>query len=122
LASGEYTPESTFDNPAEFRLPGTDNILHNFDRGTCGPGKKATLETALRLSCNIPFAQLALALGDDAIREQAQKFGFNSTFEIPLDVTASVYPAELDEPQTALSGLGQSNVRATPLQIALVAA
>ncbi|MFS0866034.1 peptidoglycan D,D-transpeptidase FtsI family protein [Microbacterium sp. 179-B 1A2 NHS] len=122
LSSGDFTPESTFENPAEFRLPGTDNILHNFDRGTCGPGDEVTLETALRLSCNIPFAQLALALGDDAIREQAEKFGFNSTFEIPLDVSASTYPEELDEPQTALSGIGQSDVQATPLQMAMVAA
>ncbi|WP_405374606.1 MULTISPECIES: peptidoglycan D,D-transpeptidase FtsI family protein [unclassified Microbacterium] len=122
LSSGEYTPESTFDNPATFRLPGTDNILHNFDRGTCGPGETVTLETALRLSCNIPMAELALELGDDAIREQAQKFGFNSGFEIPLDVTASIYPEQLDEPQTALSGIGQSDVQATPLQMAMVSA
>ncbi|WP_394280075.1 peptidoglycan D,D-transpeptidase FtsI family protein [Microbacterium sp.] len=122
LASGEYTPESTFDNPAQFRLPGTDNMLHNFDRGTCGPGEQTTLETALRLSCNIPFAMLALELGDDAIREQAEKFGFNSGFEVPLSVTASKYPEGFDEPQTALSGLGQSDVQATPLQIAMVAA
>ncbi|MCK6079610.1 penicillin-binding protein 2 [Microbacterium sp. EYE_5] len=122
LASGEYTPDSTFDNPATFRLPGTDNILHNFDRGTCGPGEETTLETALRLSCNIPMAELALELGTDAIREQAQKFGFNSSFEIPLDVTASSYPEGFDEPQTALSGIGQTDVRATPLQMAMVAA
>ncbi len=122
IASGDYTPESTFDNPATFRLPGTDNILHNFDRGTCGPGEEVTLETALRLSCNIPMAELALELGPDAIREQAQKFGFNSSFEIPLNVAASSYPEGFDQPQTALSGIGQTDVRATPLQIAMVAA
>jgi len=122
LASGDYTPESTFDNPATFTLPGSDSVLHNFDRGTCGSGDKVTLETALRLSCNIPMAELALELGTDALREQAQKFGFNSAFEIPLDVTASKYPEGLDEPQTALSGIGQSDVQATPLQVALISA
>ena len=122
LASGEYTPESTFPNPATWQLPGTSNILHNYDLGTCGPGETVDLATALRLSCNIPFAQLAVALGDDAIREQAEKFGFNDGFEIPLKVTPSVYPRTLDEPQTALSGIGQSDVRATPLQIAMVSA
>ena len=122
LASGKYTPDSEFDNPATFTLPGTNNVLHNFDRGTCGPGEKTTLETALRLSCNIPMAELALELGTDAIREQAQKFGFNSAFEIPLDVAASSYPEGFDEPQTALSGIGQTDVRATPLQMAMVAA
>jgi penicillin-binding protein A len=122
LASGEYTPESTFDNPATFTLPGTNTDIHNFDRGTCGRGDEVTLETALRLSCNIPMAELALELGTDAIREQAEKFGFNSTFEIPLDVTASSYPEGLNEPQTALSGFGQTDVRATPLQVAMISA
>jgi len=68
------------------------------------------------------MAELALELGTDAIREQAQKFGFNSAFEIPLDVTASSYREGFDEPQTALSGIGQTDVRATPLQMAMVAA
>src|SRR5690606_409111 len=85
-------------------------------------GKKATLATALRLSCNIPMAQLAVQLGDDAIREQAEKFGFNTSFELPLKTTASTYPEVLDEAQTALTGFGQSDVRATPLQIAMIAA
>ncbi|RZI96439.1 MAG: penicillin-binding protein 2, partial [Microbacterium sp.] len=104
LASGEFTPESTFDNPATWTLPGTSTDIHNFDRGTCGKGKTVTLATALRLSCNIPMAQLAVALGDDAIRAEAEKFGFNATFEMPLTSTPSVYPPVLNEPQTALSG------------------
>jgi len=122
LASGEFTPESTFDNPATWTLPGTSTDIHNFDRGTCGPGKKVTLADALRLSCNIPMAQLAVALGDDAIRTEAEKYGFNRSFDLPLASTASVYPDGLNEPQTALSGFGQSDVRATPLQMAMVAA
>lgn len=122
LASGQFTPESTFDNPATWTLPGTNTDIHNFDRGTCGPGKKVTLADALRLSCNIPMAQLAVALGDDAIRAEAEKYGFNASFDLPLTSTASVYPMALNEPQTALSGFGQSDVRATPLQMAMVSA
>lgn len=122
LSSGEFTPESTFDNPAVWTLPGTTTQIHNFDRGTCGPGEKVTLADALRLSCNIPMAQLAVALGDDAIRAEAEKYGFNQSFDLPLESTASVYPRVLDPAQTALSGFGQSNVRATPLQMAMVAA
>lgn len=122
LSSGEFTPESTFDNPATWTLPGTSTQIHNFDRGTCGPGKKVTLADALRLSCNIPMAQLAVALGVDTIRAEAEKYGFNHTFDMSLDYTASVYPRVLDPAQTALSGFGQSDVRATPMQMALVAA
>ncbi|MDQ1217737.1 MULTISPECIES: peptidoglycan D,D-transpeptidase FtsI family protein [Microbacterium] len=122
LSSGKYTPESTFPNPATWTIPGTSNTLHNFDLGTCGPGETVTLATALRLSCNIPMAELAVELGDDAIREEAEKFGFNSEMEIPLLATASQYPRGLNDARTALSGFGQGDVTATPLQINQVSA
>ncbi|WP_292830746.1 penicillin-binding transpeptidase domain-containing protein [Microbacterium sp.] len=121
LASGNYTPESTFDNPARYTLPGTSTEISNFDGGTCGDGAQATLATALRLSCNIPMAQLAVALGDDAIRAEAEKYGFNTSFETPLVTTASVYPRALSDDKTALTGFGQGDVIATPLQMAMVA-
>ncbi|MFV0373478.1 peptidoglycan D,D-transpeptidase FtsI family protein [Microbacterium sp.] len=122
LSTGTYTPESTFENPAAWTLPGTATEIHNFDGGTCGPGDEVDLATALRLSCNIPMAQLAVQLGDDVIRAEAERFGFNTSFEIPLASTASYYPTDLDDAQTALSGFGQSDVIATPLQIAMVSA
>ncbi len=123
LSSGDYTPESTFPNPASWTIPETSNELHNFDRGPCGPGDTVTLATALRLSCNIPMAMLAVELGDDALREEAEKFGFNSEFEIPQRAAASKYPTEaLSDAPTALTGFGQGDVQATPLQIAMVSA
>jgi len=122
LSSGQFTPESDFDNPSSWTLPGTSTPIYNFDNGTCGAGETATIATALRLSCNIPMAQLAVALGDDAIRAQAEKFGFNTSFELPLASTASVYPRALNDAQTALTGFGQGDVQATPLQMAMVAA
>jgi len=48
------------------------------------------------------------------------KFGFNSSVSVPLESTPSVYPRALDEPQTMLSAFGQSSVRASPLQMAMV--
>lgn len=122
LESGQFTPDSTFPNPAEFTLPGTSSVVRNSSGGTCGGGSEVTLATALRLSCNIPFAELALQLGDDAIRAQAEKFGFNSNFTTPNPTETSTYPGNPDEPQTALSGFGQGDVRATPLQMAMVSA
>ncbi len=122
LESGRYTPESTFPNPATFTLPGTNSVVRNSSGGTCGPGAEVTLADALRLSCNIPMAELGMQLGDAAIREQAEKFGFNSEFEIPTVTEMSTYPRALDEPQTGLSAFGQGDVRATPLQMAMVAA
>ena len=122
LSSGAYTPESTFPNPAVYTLPGTETTIRNHDGGTCGGGDVVSIADALRLSCNIPMAQLAVALGDDAIREEAEKYGFNSSFTMPLESATSVYPRGLDDAQTALSGFGQGDVVATPLQVALISA
>ena len=122
LASGEYTPASTLPNPALYQLPESDSIVLNASGGTCGPGAEVTIADALRLSCNIPFAELAVRLGDTAIREEAEKYGFNLAFDTPLTSTPSSYPRALDDPQTALTGFGQGQVTATPLQMAMVSA
>ncbi|GAA5200869.1 peptidoglycan D,D-transpeptidase FtsI family protein [Microbacterium jejuense] len=123
LASGDYTPESTLPNPAQYQLPQSSSIVHNASGGACGPGDTVTIADALRLSCNIPFAELAVELGDTAIREEAEKYGFNKSFDIPLTSTPSGYPRTIqDDAQTALSGFGQGQVTATPLQMAMVSA
>ncbi|MFD4957742.1 peptidoglycan D,D-transpeptidase FtsI family protein [Microbacterium sp. NPDC058389] len=123
LASGDYTPESTLPNPAQYQLPQSSSIVHNASGGACGPGDTVTIADALRLSCNIPFAELAVELGDTAIREEAEKYGFNQSFDIPLTSTPSGYPRTIqDDAQTALSGFGQGQVTATPLQMAMVSA
>ena len=122
LQSGQFTADSTFPNPTSIDLPGTSTAIGNSADSNCGGGDTATIATALRLSCNIPFAQLAGALGDDAIREQAEAFGFGSSFDIPMPSTASVYPETQDDAETWLSGFGQGNVRASPLQMAMVSA
>ena len=74
------------------------------------------------LSCNIPFAQLGVQLGQDAIRSQAEKFGFSKSIDIPLRSTPSTYPNNMDDAQTALSSFGQYDDRVTPLQIAMISA
>ncbi|WP_105566740.1 peptidoglycan D,D-transpeptidase FtsI family protein [Microbacterium halophytorum] len=123
LSSGEFTPESKLPDVASYTLPGTSTPISNAGGGKCAGGKEVTIADALRLSCNIPMAELAVELGDQALREEAQKYGFNTSFETPLPSTASNYPVdELDDAQTALSGFGQGQVTATPLQIAMVSA
>jgi peptidoglycan glycosyltransferase len=69
------------------------------------------------------MAELAVELGDETIRAEAEKYGFNKSFDIPLGSTASTYPRTIqDDAQTALSGFGQGQVTATPLQMAMVSA
>jgi peptidoglycan glycosyltransferase len=122
LASGDYTPESTLPNPGVYQLPQSSSVVYNSSGGACGPNPEVTIAEALRLSCNIPFAELAVELGDEAIRAEAEKYGVNLAFDLPITSTPSSYPRALDDAQTALSGFGQGQVTATPLQIAMVSA
>jgi len=120
LETGKYTADSEFPNPATLTLPETTFDISNSDEGTCGPGENATIATAIRLSCNIPMAELGQQLGYRTILDQANKFGFNESIDVPLQSTESYYPRVLDAPQTMLSAFGQYTVRASPLQMAMV--
>ncbi len=122
LESGSYTPDSEVPGPAELALPGVTEPLANHDHAPCGPGDKTTLLHALEISCNTTFASLGMTLGAAALREQAAKFGFGDQLTVPMRVTPSTVPAKLDEPQLAQSAIGQFEVKATPLQMAMVAA
>lgn len=122
LDSGRFTPESTFPNPPTLQLPLSTSVITNSNNGKCGPGDTVTIADALRLSCNIPFAELGAALGQKELREYAERFGFGAELGIPMSVTPSTIPDSLDAPQLMLSSFGQADVRVTPLQIAMVSA
>jgi peptidoglycan glycosyltransferase len=123
LSSGKYTPDTQIPAPDQLPLPQSSAILHNFAGETCAAGQQESLLQALTTSCNTAFAKLGLTLGANALRAQAEKFGFNSTVpSFPLRQAASVFPDKVDLPETALSAIGQFNVRSTPLQMAMVTA
>lgn len=122
-ASGNYTPESKLPNPAVYTLPGTSTPIYNSGRGTCGPGSTVTISDAIKLSCNIPMAELGVELGDNALRDAAQAWGYNDdSLTVPMSVAASNYPDVVDKPGTALSAFGQGEVQATAMQMAMVSA
>ena len=122
LESGKYTPSSQFDSPNSLVLPGTSTTIQNSQGEVCGTGPKASLKLALSLSCNIPFAELGDQLGEQAIGDQAAKYGFGKPLSIPLKVTPSSYPKGMDKAQLAQSAFGQWEDRATPMQMAMVSA
>lgn len=122
LESGKFTASSVLPGPALYTLPGTSTTLPNWFNGPCGPNGQVTLEEALAISCNTSFAWLANQLGEDAMREQSKKFGFDTNFEVPMTVAAARFPADPDPAQLALSGIGQFEVRATALTMAQVTA
>jgi peptidoglycan glycosyltransferase len=102
-------------------LPQTTVDLPNEAGLDCGA--RITLTQALDNSCNVSFGFLGLDLGDDALREQAEKFGWGDTYLEDLNgQVPSQFPQNPDPPQTALSAIGQYDVAATPLQMAMVAA
>lgn len=122
LESGDYEPDAELEAPLTYTLPGTTTDIPNFGGAACGSNDEATLEESIRVSCNTSFAWLAGELGQEAISDQAAAFGFGERVEIPLPVTASSYPSDIDDAQLALTGIGQHDVRVTPVQVAMITA
>jgi penicillin-binding protein A len=119
--SNGYTPDSMVKGGASLQLPQTTHVLRNENGSDCG-GDSITLTQALVVSCNVSFADLGLKLGADRLRSQAEKFGFNADVIDQLRGAVSRFPTSLDEPGTALSAIGQFDVAASPLQMAMVGA
>lgn len=122
IESGSYDSETTVPGGYQYQLPQSTTKIGNDGGGNCG-GNRISMTQALAVSCNVTFLTLANELGAETMREQAEAFGFNDTQLTDLPgQAASRYPGDLDAPQTAMSGIGQSSVTATPLQMAMVAA
>lgn len=124
LASGQVTPtDPVYPSVTAIDLPNTDQTLQNFGGSSCG----GTIAEALRRSCNTSFAQMGLDLGAEVMAAGAASFGFRQVppIDLPFAVT-SVFPEAAafarDLPGLAKSAIGQQDVAATPLAMALVAA
>lgn len=122
---------------AEYTPPLTSRPITNFAGSTCG----GNLLEMIRVSCNTGFAQLgAELLGPGPMIDESQAFGFNLVppFDVPGAV-ASTFPTDYGDqvrspsveipagvfentPFLAQASIGQNEVAATPLQMALVAA
>jgi penicillin-binding protein A len=104
-----------------YQPPGGGRPIPNFGGGTCG----GTLFVIIQESCNTAFAQMGVDMGGDNLQEAAEGFGLNR--DIPFDLPGgvqSVFPDSIvgEEPFVAQAAIGQNEVSATPLQMALVAA
>jgi peptidoglycan glycosyltransferase len=125
IETGIATPETTFPDPVEFLLPGSTATISNAGGGVCNNGVSTTLLRSFVRSCNTTFARLAIEVGAEAIGTIADGVGFNRELPFPWPVAESVFPtSQLSRDQAALgqSGIGERDVRATPLQMALIAA
>ncbi|MEZ5267846.1 MAG: penicillin-binding transpeptidase domain-containing protein [Microthrixaceae bacterium] len=136
LSDGSVTPQ-TPDYPVvtEYTPPLTTKSISNFGGSSCG----GTLFAILAQSCNSSFSQMGVEqVGADDMVESAEAFGFNAKPPIDLPNPAEsafptdfgavvsrpegVAPVNEDAPRLAQSSIGQNDVAATPLQMALVAA
>ncbi|MFE1781889.1 peptidoglycan D,D-transpeptidase FtsI family protein [Streptomyces sp. NPDC059506] len=120
LENGLYSSiDEKTDTPLPWIMPGTTTPLPNLVDGPC---KDASLKVAMQFSCNTVFGKVGSDLGVKKMAEQAEKFGFNEEQFVPVRANASRFPTEMDDSQTAQSAIGQFDVAATPLQMAMVTA
>ncbi|REE97362.1 penicillin-binding transpeptidase domain-containing protein [Thermomonospora umbrina] len=113
-----------------FNLPESGRPLPNsHDTGNCSG--QAPLLGAFAESCNTTFARAAVEMGIQKLHDGSAEFGFGKPIEVEPDLEAPASDVPVKDPVTGnptggddvgRSGIGQANVRATPLQMAMVAA
>ena len=123
-AAAKYRPElvtKAYPQLRDLDLPQTDRNLPNFGGGSCG----GRLVDLLRVSCNTGFGQMGLDIGGEDMHRMAEDFGFGSRPPVDLNAAATSSFPEADRtnlPGLAQAAIGQGDVNASPLQMALVAA
>lgn len=125
LDTGAAGPGTTFDDPVEFELPGSTATISNANGRACNDGVTATLLQAFVRSCNTIFADLSIQLGAVDIGISAEALGFNQEIDFEWVIPEANWDTdELARDPAALgqSGIGERDVRATPLHMAMVAA
>ena len=125
LDAGVAGPESQFPDPVEFELPGSTATISNYSGRVCNNGNSVTLLRAFVVSCNTTFADLAIQLGAVDLGITAEALGFNSEIDFEWPIPPAQFPvSDLEDDLAALgqSGIGERDVRATPLHMAMVAA
>ena len=119
---GGLTKDSPFD-ASELRLP-SGHTLPNSDGDEAKCNGTPPLISSFAASCNSTFGRLASQLGQTKVRTMAERFGFNKPVRVEAGMNSANanYPVkELGGDDLARSGIGQGDVTATPLQMAMVA-
>jgi cell division protein FtsI/penicillin-binding protein 2 len=122
LESGGMTKDSPF-NASELILP-SGHTLPNADGDESKCNGSIPLINSFATSCNSTFGRLAGTLGQSKLRAQAEKFGWNAPFHVEPGMSSASgnFPSkQLGGDDLARAGIGQGDVTATPLQMAMVA-
>lgn len=108
----------TFHDTGEVDIDGKK--IENYKRKIMGD---LDIKNAFALSSNYAFATLGVSMGGNALRDEANKFGFDKAIDFDLPTTKCNFPEKnLSKLNTGLSAIGQYDVRATPLQMLLTTA
>jgi peptidoglycan glycosyltransferase len=105
------------------KLPQTTLQLHNFGGEVCG----GNLLELFTVSCDTGFGQLGLDLGANNLAGEATSFGYDQAppLDLPFTAKSNFPPASSfaqNLPTLAYSAIGQEDVQATPLEMAMVGA
>ena len=134
-----WGPLKEWPNPHHLPLPGTTAHIENFGDEYCNGGSKTvTMAKAFQDSCNVPFAEIGVALKADKLAAQADAYGFcrteptvslactNETIPFILPWQVGHFPAasyfEQNTAALARSAIGLDNDLYNPLHLALIAA
>jgi len=124
LENLDMDPDDDVKAGSSLSFEGMDYTLTNENNSTCG-GEQISFERALEVSCNVSFGWLAEKVGQQDLIEQADKFGFGAEHLDGLETSSSHVlngTDDLNPPQLAQTGIGQYEVAASPLQMAMVTA
>jgi penicillin-binding protein A len=121
LENIEGIDERIFKDNGKLQI-GEKYALNNYGGAAYG---SIDLKTALMKSSNVVFGGLALELGNDKLKKSAEEFYFNK--DIPADgivIDNSRFPEipKYEKGSIAQTGIGQSSILATPMEMALVSA
>ncbi len=132
--SGLYAPGSTFKiitstgaiekgfDGGEYTDYGTVTIggktFENYKTKAFG---KINMERGFEVSSNNVFCTLGAKLGSSELRGISERFGFNKMFDFDLSMSKSRFPQkDTDDAGAAALGIGQGEILATPIQMAMV--
>ncbi|OOM16613.1 peptidoglycan D,D-transpeptidase FtsI family protein [Clostridium saccharobutylicum] len=137
--TGMYPPGSTFKTvtltSSLQNLPGITNrtfeddgkLVFNSKQSLSNVNGEANgtldLKNAFRVSSNVVFGSLAMELGNDKLKATAESYGFNNTIDSNgFKIAKSQFPTlkSSEVGSIAQSGIGQSSILATPMQMALI--
>ncbi len=120
------SPGTEFADADEYLAPGSGSPIRNASDGFCGDGATVTLERALVVSCNTVFARMAVDLGAGPVSAAAEQAGFERYLPWETGAARSSITAtdilSSDPGALAQTGIGERDVRVTPLLMALIAA